>query len=655
MLTQSLADIRTGWADGLQPYVPMTVSEYADAHRILNRRSSPEPGPWKTSRVPFMKDIMDDLSQESPVEVVSFMKCTQIAGTEIINNWLAYTIEQTPGPGLIVQPTVDLGKRWSRQRLSPMIADMPGLNERIKDSRSRDSGNTVLSKEYDGGITIITGANSAAGLRSMPVKYLGLDEVDAYPPDVDGEGDPVDLAVERTSNFARSKILLISTPTTKGLSRIEKSYNEGDQRRLYVPCPHCHEKQSLELKNLHWEKDDHGEHLPDTAAYACAFCGVLIEEYHKTWMLENYEWVVEGKPNEKHHSYQINKLYSPLGWTSWATIARKFLAAKKNRTKLKTFTNTTEGLPFEETGDKVDPHVLMTRAEEYPLGECPLGVLVLVAGVDTQPDRFEVVVWGLGLNQHEWAIDYHVIYGSPSLKETRAALDEYLATPFPHAAGCELSIQAAGVDSGGHNTQDIYDYCRIRKSRRIIATKGYSVSGRPIIGKPTKVDVTIHGKTMAKGADLWMIGSDTAKKLIYSRLQVSDPAADGYVHFSKHLSENFYKQLTSEKLGTRYHKGHPILEWILPSGVRNEVLDCTVNAKAAAYFLGVHRWRPAQWRQLEERVQPPTTDMFALSQSAGTDQTIDAVAKSVRPRRGKSKRRRPNRNGFVHGGGNYAG
>ncbi len=644
----TLADARPGWYEGLRPRPPMTVTEYADKNRILNSKSSPEPGPWKTSRIPYMKDIMDDLSQDSPVEVVSLMKCTQVAGTEILNNWVAYTIEEAPGPTMIVQPTVNLGKRWSRQRFTPMIEEMPGLNARIKDSRSRDSGNTVESKEYDGGMVVITGANSGSALRSMPVKYLGLDEIDAYPADVDGEGDPCDLAEERTSNFARRKVVKISTPTTKDFSAIEKAYHEGDQRVLYVPCPHCEEYQTLILKNLRCKKTDAGEWLTDTAAYVCEHCGALIGEHHKPWMFDRYKWVVEGVPNDKNHSYRINKLYAPLGWTSWGKILDKYRKAKKVKERLKTFTNTTEGLPFEEATNKITSDVIKDRAEDYPLRECPRGVLLLVAGVDTQPDRFEVVVWGLGLNLHEWVIDYHVIWGSPSLATTRAQLDEYLATPFPHAAGCDLVIQATAVDSGGHNTQDIYDYCRVRKTRRIIATKGFSAKGRPIIGKPTKVDVTVHGKTIPKGAEVWMIGSDTAKSLIYARLTTSDPEHDGFVHCSSHLPDEFFKQLTSEKLKTRYVKGHPVLEWILPSGVRNEVLDCTVNAKAAAYYLGVHRWRPAQWRQLEDKVQPATSDMFATSAAIEREEQVETAAKAVRPAPKRAKRRR--KSSWVNGG-----
>lgn len=593
---------------------------------------------------------MDDLSLESPVDLVTFMKSTQVAGTECGNNFVGYVIDHAPGPTMMVQPTVDLAKRWSRQRLTPMIDEMECLNSKIKPARARDSGNTVLSKEFDGGILIMSGANSAAGLRSMPVKYLVLDEIDNYPHDVDGEGDPVKLARERRKNFTRGKELNISSPKTKDVSRIEKGFVRGDQRRYYVPCPHCNEKQTLEFGHLKYELDSDGDLLPETVAYACIHCGGLIAEYHKTWMLENGCWIAEGKLNNKHHSYHINALYSPLGWESWSEIVQKFLEAKDDKAALKTFVNTIEGLPYEETVNKIAADVLRARAEDYPLRECPMGTLVLSAGVDTQPDRFEVVVWGHGLNNHSWAIDYHIIYGSPSQTSVRRQLDEYLSTPFPHIAGCELMIQPTAIDSGGHNTQDIYDYCRIRKHRKIFATKGYSVSGRPIIGKPTKVDVTTKGRTLKKGAEVWMVGSDTAKLYIYNRLQIDDPDSDGYIHFSKHLPKEFFKQIVSEKLDTIYSKGHPRLQWVLPPGVRNEVLDCTVGAFAAAFspFLGINKWRPAQWRALEELVQPATPDLFASAAAEDRDEQVATAAPRANGSR-KRARKRGKGKGLVSG------
>ena len=247
---------------GIKPDSIVSVSEWADENRILSQTASSEPGRFRTSRTPYLKDIMDALSPSSSYEKVVFMKGSQIGGTEAGNNWVGYMIDQAPGPMLVVQPTVEMGKRWSKGRLAPLIEDTVCLRGKVKDPRSRDSGNTVQSKEFPGGIVVITGANSAVGLRSMPVRYLFLDEVDAYPPDADSEGDPLTLAIQRTATFARRKIFIVSTPTIKGLSRIEKEFEETDQRYFFVPCPFCGHFQTLK-----WEGIQYDSNLDET--YLC--------------------------------------------------------------------------------------------------------------------------------------------------------------------------------------------------------------------------------------------------------------------------------------------------------------------------------------------------------------------------------------------------
>ena len=245
------------------PDPALTVSEWADRHRVLSPRASAEPGRYRTDRTPYMRAIMDALSPSHPARRIVVMKSAQVGFTEGGNNWIGYVIHHAPGPMLAVQPTVELAKRFSRQRIDPLIAESPALRERVRPARSRDAGNTVLSKEFPAGLLVITGANSAVGLRSMPARYLFLDEVDAYPPSADEEGDPVALAEARTRTFSwRSKILLGSTPTIHGLSRIEREYEASDQRRYFVPCPHCGHMQWLQFERLRWDKGK-----PETAHY----------------------------------------------------------------------------------------------------------------------------------------------------------------------------------------------------------------------------------------------------------------------------------------------------------------------------------------------------------------------------------------------------
>src|SRR5262245_56383757 len=270
MSTQAEAIYLEAAAAGLRPDPVLTVSEWSDAYRMLSSRASSEPGPWRTRRTPYLKEIMDALSPASKWERTVFMKGAQIGATEAGNNWLGYIIHKCPGPLMAVQPTTDMAKRLSKQRIDPLIEDSPELRGRVSEARSRDASNTQLSKEFPGGILVMTGANSAVGLRSMPVRFLFLDEVDGYPSDVDGEGDPVNLAIARTRTFPRRKIFIASTPSLRGMSRIEMLYEESDQRQFYVPCPHCMESQPLAFEQLRWPKGK-----PQQAKYYCRGCGAV--------------------------------------------------------------------------------------------------------------------------------------------------------------------------------------------------------------------------------------------------------------------------------------------------------------------------------------------------------------------------------------------
>src|SRR6202166_3891267 len=278
--TQAAEDIYSAAAAaGARPDPLLTISQWADKYRILSQRASAEPGSWRTERTPYLREIMDCLSPSSPIETVVLMKGAQVGGTECGNNWIGYVVHQAPGPMLSLQTPVEKAKRNSKQRIDPLIEESTVLRELVSDPRSRDSGNTMLAKEFPGGILVMTGANSAVGLRSMAARYLFLDEIDAYPGDVDGEGDPVNLALARTRTFARRKVFMISTPKITSRSRIEASFEDSDQRHYWVPCPHCKEFQTLKFAQVRWPKGD-----PDQAVYVCEHCSGEIENHQKHWI-----------------------------------------------------------------------------------------------------------------------------------------------------------------------------------------------------------------------------------------------------------------------------------------------------------------------------------------------------------------------------------
>jgi phage terminase large subunit GpA-like protein len=603
--------IDRAWRDGLKPDPLLTVSEWADRYRVLSQRASSEPGRWRTERTPYLKEILDCLSPSSPVQRVALMKGAQIGGTECGNCWIGYVIHQAPGPMMAVSPTVELAKRNSKQRIDPLIEESEVLRERVKERRSRDSGNTVLSKEFPGGVLILTGANSAVGLRSMPARYLFLDEVDGYPGDVEGEGDPILLAERRSATFQRRKILLVSTPKTKSLSRIQREYEQSDQRRYFVPCPHCGEHQTLELEHLRWPEGRSRE-----AEYACAHCGSLIGERHKTWMLEHGEWRPTAGGDGRMAGFHLSSLYSPVGWFSWADAAEMYEQAQKTPDLMKGFVNTVLGLPFEEEAEAPEWQRLYERREDYRIGVVPEPGLFLTAGVDVQKDRIEVEMVAWGRDKESWSVDYRVIEGDTARPEVWSELDTLLAKDWPHASGHTLPIRVTCVDAG-YATQDVYAWVRqhpqaswgpagaaARQPRTTVAVKGRD-RDTALLLSVSKADA--GGKR--RGLRVWSVGTPVAKGELYRWLKLewpTDEALDegasyppGACHFPQY-GEEYFKQLTAERLVTRIVKGFPRGSWEKELGRRNEALDCRVYARAAASIYGLDRFEERHWRRMEE-------------------------------------------------------
>ena len=457
--------IENKWYHGCKPDLHLSISEWADKFRTLSPKSAAEPGQWKTDRTPYLREIMDNLSSHSSVNRVVFSKGAQIGGTEAGNNFIGYIIHMAPGPMMAVSPTVEMAKRNSKQRIDPLIEDSRELKEKVKPARSRDSGNTILSKEFPGGVLVMTGANSAVGLRSMPARYLFMDEVDGYPGDVEGEGDPIMLAERRSATFQhRRKIFLVSTPTLKGLSRITREFEHSDMRYYFVPCPFCGHEQILKFEKLQWKENQF-----DDVKYQCEFCEQLLAEHHKTEMLQQGKWIATSTSPNGTVGYHLSSLYSPIGWFSWSDAAAMFEQAKEHPELMKSFVNTVLGEPFEEDHDAPEWERLYERAEDYTIGTVPEGGLFLTAGVDVQRDRIEAEIVAGGLGKHSWSVDYRVFYGDiadPAFRET--VYDEITGKQYRHASGANLCVLMIAVDSG-YATQEVYDWVRKKPASRIMA------------------------------------------------------------------------------------------------------------------------------------------------------------------------------------------
>ncbi len=577
----------SGWRRGWEPEVQLTVSQWAAKNRYLTSATSSIPGRYDPERTPYAIEIMDSLSLSSPVRRVVLVGCSQLVKTEIGLCFLGYAIDHAPGSFLMVQPTLPMLRKVSRQRITQMIQACPALRAKVSEPRAKDSTNTVSEKEFPGGILLMTTANSASGLSSMPIRYLWMDERDRYPEDIDGEGDPGDLAETRTSNFPRAKIYMGSSPTIKGISSIEEEYLASDQRRYYVPCPHCRHMDHLRWENIRWDQQDG----PEAGAWlVCVSCGGIIEERHKPWMFsrERAEWrptAVAKDPETR--GYHLNALYSPIGLgKSWRAHARKFLRVKDNPPRLKVWLNTVLAQTWEQKGQSADPHAILERAAPYfPEGspsQVPHGVGVLVAAIDTQDDRLECAVKGYGASEESWLIAFRVFHGSPGQDQVWLDADQFLRSRFLHESGKQVGISCTTVDSGGHNTDQVYRFCKARLADRVFAVRGGKEIGKPLVSRPTRGN-RYH-------TPLFTLCVDSAKDTIFSRLRIGTPGP-GYMHLPEWIDEEYAQQLASEH---GIWKGRR-REWV-PTHSRHEALDLEVYCLAALYILG-----PEFVRSLPER------------------------------------------------------
>jgi phage terminase large subunit GpA-like protein len=565
----------------------MPLAEWADKYRRLSPEAAAMPGKWRTSNEPMARGVMNAMT-EPLVEKVSAMCAAQILKTEFLLNTAAYYIHGDPAPILMVQPTVDMAEAFSKDRVAPMVRDTPVLRKLIT-SKSRDSSDTILQKAFPGGRLTMTGANAPASLASRPIRIVLCDEVDRYPASAGREGDPVGLAEKRTTTFFNRKIALVSTPTVKGESRIEASYEEGDQRKFYVPCPHCGVRQVLEWAGVKWGKNEEGEHDPDSAHYECRTdahdpetgefgCGAPWSEAQrqdaidKAGELPGFGWIAT-KPFKGHASFHASQLASkriPL-----SRIVKEFLEAKPFPDRLKTWTNTVLAETWEEGGERADPDSLFNRREDYDADPLPAKVGYLTCAVDIQDNRFEAEIVGWGAHEENWSIDYVVHHADPSTPEFWEALDAVLLRRFVHPTGATFHIEAACIDSGGHHTTAVYDFCRPRSPRRVFAIKGRGGPGIPIWPKKAT-------RNVAKKTDVFVLGVDQAKSVVQARLMIAEPGP-GYCHFPKRDAYDpaYFDGLTVEKAITKYKFGRPFKVWECPPGKRNEPWDCRVYAYAA--------------------------------------------------------------------------
>lgn len=554
---------------------------------------------------------------EPGLHVITVMACTQLMKTELVNNIVGYHIHLDPCPILVLQPTESMAETWSKDRLATMCRDTEPLNHVIT-KKGRDSSSTILHKSFPGGHITIVGAASPTELASRPIRLVLSDEIDKYPNSAGAEGDPISLAEERAATFPSNYLFVrVCSPTIKHQSRIEKSYHESDMRLPFVKCQHCNEWQTLSWSDVRWDTDEDKVAHPETAAIVCQHCGSLWSESDRLHSLQEIQWrqtkpfrccnidhdvlkyhreniysdddlwhyenncyrakcplCGESKIPKIHAGFKVSKLFSP--WEPLSKLVTKFIDASRDAETLKVFINTQLAETWEEQGEKMDDSDLLAQRVVYA-AEIPDEVALLTAGVDTQNDRLEVQIIGWGKDEKAYVIDYQIFTGDPSESVIWQQLDEYLIRVRKKSNGFPMVIESTCVDSGGHHTQTVYEFCRQRSARRVFAIRGRAdTKGKFSPVWPRKP--TTKNKLRAP---LYEVGTQSAKFIIMRRLQIKEESSPGKITFPSFLDVSYFEQLTAEKLITRREAGKIWKEWYNPPGKRNEALDTFVYAYAA--------------------------------------------------------------------------
>lgn len=533
-----------------------------------------------------MKEVMDAFT-DPKVKILGVVASSQVSKTETLLNMLGYMIDQDPGPALYVMPTKDQAEEFSKRRLAPLIRDTECLRKKVAETKTRNTNNTITKKLYPGGMISLIGSNSAADLAGTPARYVFGDEIDRWARSAGTEGDPWSLLERRTNTFYNAKMVAVSTPTTKKASKIEKIFELGTKEYWCTKCPDCGEYSFIDFDGVRFEYHtiENGgtvQYIIDKTGWACPKCGVINDE--RTIRKQPSKWIAQS-PEAIHNgsrTFWINGFCSP--WLSWAYIVTKFLEARKDPEQLKTVYNTLFGQLWENRGDLETEEEMAGRAEEYN-AELPEGVLCLTMGVDTQDNRLEYEVVGYGMFEENWGIERGIIVGKPSDPETWEKLDAVIDKTWLFANGRGLKISLTFVDSGGHYTQEVYEQCAARKTKRVFPIKGANRSDAPYISPPKQQPYnTAAGKTGKVW--LYMVGVDSGKEHIYSGLKVREPGAR-MSHFPREREKGydnlFYSGLLSEHMVLN-SKGQWIWEK-LPGHERNEALDCRNYANAALSYL----------------------------------------------------------------------
>lgn len=626
MTSETLQLLLDSVAESILPPADVSVSQWARSKFRLSSQYSAVTGEFVPH--PYQLEPLDVLSPYHPADLVVLMCSAQMMKTLIMLVFLGYIIDIDPGPVLIVQPTGDDAESFSKERITPMLEDVPALAARMVEGGKKKGGDTLLNKRFRGGFVALTGAISPRGLRRRSVRYLLMDEVDGFELSAGKEGDPVSLARMRTITYWNRKIILSSTPTNKGESRIVKAFADTDQRRYYVPCPFCDFEQTLVWANIRWGKiaaeydeardvwrvsaldgapdtERNHEIAPAEAHYMCANedCRALIAEHHKMDMLTRGKWVA-GNPGNKNPGFHINRLYAPD--FSWGRVVVEEYLPKGNDPELiRTFVNTILAEAYVQAEETPDVDKVMALSEPYERGVVPRQALVLTAGIDLQRNWLAISIWGWGRNREPWLVDHIVLEGNTAEPEIFDRLTEIVNANYRHESGAEIKIRRVAIDTGDeyYNSEALYGWIRRMGPGLVMAIKGFAHGESPV-GMPRVSESTRSGKVYKWGVKVWPLNVSMLKARLYAALMLPRPrdgeaCKPGTVHYPL-MPREWYEQLLSEEyVLEKKSDGHRVGSWV-KRRERNEVLDTTNYAFAAAFNIRVFEWPETRWKTLED-------------------------------------------------------
>jgi phage terminase large subunit GpA-like protein len=585
----------------MRPPEKLDIAEWADKYGMLSAEGSAMPGKWYTSNAEYQREPMRVLSPGTPYQEVVLCWASQVGKTQIVLFLAAYHIEHDPAPILFVEPDENLCKVISNDRITPMVRDTPRLKAIFDGVKGKKD---AMHKPFPGGQLTFAWASSPAQMASRPIRILVTDEEGRYDKAANKEGDPVQLGRKRMATFRNRKHARVSSPNLRRTCSITKAFEASDQRYYYVPCPQCGHMQTLVWEQVKWP-----EGRPEDAFYVCESFGCEITEADKFTMVRDGEWRAHN-PGARTAGFHLNALYSTIGYT-WAEIAADYLKAQGIPSELQVFTNTVLALPWDEEAEGADLNELQKRVEEYP-APAPAWCIIVTCGADVQPDRIEATKWGWGLDQVSGALEHRIFYGATSNARggAWAEFDAWRRLRVQHESGLDLPVGCTFVDSGdGNRTQAVYEYCRAHEAGKVFACKGSSLRGAPLASEAKRVG---KQKTL-----LVMVGSSTAKDMIFSRLKITDPEAPGYIHFPSGVEagcgKEYFEHLTAEALVTRQTRSGAVSTWEKLSR-RNEALDCAVYAYAAQVFAKAKL--PLLARQLALKAAKVAPELLAARQAA---------------------------------------